>query len=54
MVKRWSGSKPRRARRHHEPYEGFWNLMNLRMNITNDPLIKEKRFADVLERIRGD
>jgi hypothetical protein len=28
--------------------------MNLKMNITNDPVLREPEFAAVLERIRGD
>jgi TolB-like protein/Tfp pilus assembly protein PilF len=39
---------------NHEPDPGFIALMNLKMNITNDPVLREPEFAAVLERIRGD
>jgi TolB-like protein/Tfp pilus assembly protein PilF len=40
--------------RNHEPDQGYLQLMNLRMNFLADPRIREPRFADVLNRIRGD
>jgi TolB-like protein/Flp pilus assembly protein TadD len=40
--------------RNHEIDEGFYAAMNLKMNFTNDPLLNEPQFADVLSRIRGD
>lgn len=40
--------------RNHEVDEGFFAAMNLRMNFTNDPLLEEPRFAEVLAEIRGD
>jgi TolB-like protein len=39
---------------NHEMDEGFFNLMALRMNVTDDPRLKQARFRAVLERIRGD
>jgi tetratricopeptide (TPR) repeat protein len=39
---------------NHEADEGFWALMNLRMNLTDDPLLKQEPFASALERIKGD
>lgn len=38
----------------HEPDEGFWSLMNLRMNVTDDPALRKPEFATVLQRITGD
>lgn len=38
----------------HEPDEGFFALMALRMNVTNDDLLRQPEFAEVLTRIRGD
>jgi hypothetical protein len=38
----------------HELDEGFFNLMALRANVTNDDVLRQRRFADVLERIKGD
>ena len=32
----------------------YLNLMNLKMNFLDDPLIRTPRFAEVLARIRGD
>jgi tetratricopeptide (TPR) repeat protein len=40
--------------RNHEIDEGFYAVMNLRMDFTNDPLLREPRFVEVLSRIRGD
>lgn len=40
--------------RNHQIDEGFYAVMNLAMNFTNDPLLKEPRFAEVLSQIRGD
>lgn len=40
--------------RNHQIEEGFYAVMNLAMNFTNDPLLKEPRFAEVLGQIRGD
>jgi tetratricopeptide (TPR) repeat protein len=39
---------------NHEPDEGFYNLLGLKMNLTNDPVLKEPEFVEVLSRIRGD
>jgi pentatricopeptide repeat protein len=38
----------------HELDEGFFNLMALRANVTNDALLREREFVDVLGRIKGD
>ena len=39
---------------NHEPDEGLYALMNLKLNVTNDPVLKKTEFADVLSRIEGD
>ena len=39
---------------NHEPDEGFWQLMYLGMNFTNDPVLKKPEFVRVLSRIKGD
>jgi TolB-like protein len=39
---------------NHEPDEGLYNLMNLRMNVTDDPVLKKPEFVRVLSRIKGD
>ena len=39
---------------NHEPDQGFFALMNLRTNPTNNPVLKKPEFADVLSRIKGD
>ncbi len=49
----WLGVAAEKVR-NHEIDEGFYALMNLRMNFTNDPLLKEPRFAEALSKIRGD
>jgi len=38
----------------HEPDEGFVSLFALKMNVTNDPVLRQAEFVDVLNRIRGD
>ncbi len=38
----------------HELDEGFFNLMALRANVTNDELLREREFVDLLGRITGD
>ncbi len=38
----------------HELDEGFFNLMALRANVTNDDILREPEFANVLTRIQGD
>jgi len=38
----------------HELDEGFFNLMALRANATNDELLRAPEFAGVLARIQGD
>ena len=37
--------------RNQEPDQGFFNLMDLRMNITKDPLREDPRFKEVLGRV---
>jgi TolB-like protein len=39
---------------NHELDEGFFNLMALRANITNDDVLRQRDFADVLRRIKGE
>ena len=39
---------------NHEPDEGYQNLLNLKLNVTNDPRLKKPEFANVLSRIKGD
>lgn len=36
-----------------EPDVGFYSLMNLKMNYTNDPLLEEPEFVDVRNRLSG-
>jgi TolB-like protein/tetratricopeptide (TPR) repeat protein len=38
----------------HEPDPGFFNAMNLKMNITNSDTLKKPEFVAVLNRLRGD
>ena len=38
----------------HELDEGFFNLMALRANVTNDATLRQRKFVDVLSRIRGE
>jgi TolB-like protein/Flp pilus assembly protein TadD len=38
----------------HELDEGFFNLMALRTNITNDDVLRQRELAAVLDRIRGE
>jgi serine/threonine-protein kinase len=38
----------------HELDEGFFNLMFLRANVLNDDVVRQREFADVLGRIKGD
>jgi adenylate cyclase len=38
----------------HEIDQGFWPLMNIKMNATADPLLETPRFVELRERIRGD
>lgn len=40
--------------RRHEPDDGFYALMGLKMNVAKDPTLAQPEFADVLSRIRGD
>ncbi len=38
----------------HELDEGFFNLMALRANVTNDDVLRQREFVDVLSRIKGE
>jgi TolB-like protein len=38
----------------HEPDPGFIGLMFLKMNVTNDPVLRQPEFTSVLDRVRGD
>jgi pentatricopeptide repeat protein len=38
----------------HELDEGFFNLMALRANVTNDAVLRQPEFTDVLNRIKGE
>jgi hypothetical protein len=38
----------------HELDEGFFNLMALRANVTDDDVLRRREFAAVLDRIKGD
>jgi hypothetical protein len=38
----------------HELDEGFFSLMALRANVTNDNVLRQPRFADLLARITGE
>ncbi len=38
----------------HELDEGFFNLMALRANVTNDDVLLEREFAAALSRIKGE
>ena len=40
--------------RRHEPDPGFFNAMDLKMNITNSPVLKQPKFVAVLDRVHGD
>ncbi len=39
---------------NQEPDPGFFTLMNLRMNVTGDPVLERPEFVDVRNRLRGD
>jgi TolB-like protein len=43
-----------RKAREHEPDEGFFMLMELRMNVTNDDVLRKPEFVEALGRVRGD
>ena len=49
----WLGKGAKKAA-SHEPDEGLYNLMNLKLNVTNDPVLKKPEFVEVLSRIKGD
>jgi tetratricopeptide (TPR) repeat protein len=49
----WLARAAEKARRH-EIDDGFYALMNLKMNFTNDPLLEEPRFVEALAAIRGE
>jgi TolB-like protein/Flp pilus assembly protein TadD len=42
------------AAKNHEPDPGFIQLVNLKTNVTNDPVLRRPEFVAALERIRGD
>jgi hypothetical protein len=50
---RWLEEAASRAKAH-EPEESNLILMNLKMNVTDDPLLNQPAFAEVLGRIKGD
>lgn len=49
----WLERAAKKARRH-EPDDGFFALMVLKMNVAKDPTLAQPEFADVLLRIHGD
>jgi pentatricopeptide repeat protein len=38
----------------HELDEGFFNLMALRANVTNDQVLRQREFVEVIGRIKGE
>jgi len=49
----WLEAAARKAA-SHEIDEGFFNLMALRSNVTNDNVLRQGSFVDVLTRIKGE
>ena len=49
----WLEAAARNAR-NHEPDAAFFNLMGLKMNTANDPILEQPEFVEVRSRIRGD
>ena len=39
---------------NYEADQGFWNLMNIKMNITADPMLEKPEFVALRNRLRGD
>jgi hypothetical protein len=39
---------------HHERDEGFFNLMSLKINLANNPVLEQPAFIDVRNRLRGN
>jgi hypothetical protein len=39
---------------NHQIDEGLWNFMNIRMNVTADPVLEEPPFVDLRNRLRGN
>jgi adenylate cyclase len=39
---------------NHEIDEGYFNLMNIRMNVTADPVLEEPPFVELRDRLRGN
>jgi adenylate cyclase len=39
---------------NHEPDEGFYILLALKSNVTNDPVLKQPEFVSALARVRGN
>lgn len=50
-LKRLEVGAQRAAR--HEPDAGFFNLMTLKMNATNDPVLRQPEFVSVLSVFGG-
>jgi TolB-like protein len=50
---RWLHEAARKAKAY-EQEESNLTLMNLKMNITDDPVLKQRAFTEVLDRIKGD
>jgi hypothetical protein len=38
---------------NYEIDEGFFNLMNIRMNVTADPVLEDPQFVDLRDKLRG-
>jgi TolB-like protein/Flp pilus assembly protein TadD/uncharacterized membrane protein YhdT len=38
---------------NYEIDEGFFNLMNIRMNVTSDPVLEEPQFVELRDKLRG-
>jgi TolB-like protein len=39
---------------NHEQDAGFYSLMNLKLNFSNDPILEQPEFVEVRSRLRGD
>jgi hypothetical protein len=39
---------------NHEIDEGYFNLMNVRMNVTADPVLEEPPFVELRKKLRGN
>ena len=49
---RWLEAAAGKAR-DHAPDEAFFQLMDVKLNVSKDPVLEQPAFADVLSRIRG-